>query len=86
MRERMGKQVFGTKLVANGAVGNVLSPLAALLEPPVSPHAQGSDSILYLRPCSPILEPLAVESEEKPFAELLDGWQPRWICAQEARP
>jgi len=76
MRKRVGKQVFGTKLVANRAIGNVLSPLAALLEPSVGANAQSRDSSLHLRSRPPALKRDAIEGEKKSFAKLFNRRQP----------
>jgi hypothetical protein len=35
MREGVREQIFRTKLIKNGAIGNIFSPLAALLEPSI---------------------------------------------------
>jgi hypothetical protein len=36
----MRQQIFRTELIANGAIRNVLSPLAALLKPSIGPYVQ----------------------------------------------
>ena len=56
MRERMREQVLRTKLIANGAIGNIFSPLTALLEPSISTYPQRRDSILHLRSRPPVLK------------------------------
>lgn len=82
----MGKQVFRTNLVANGAFGNVFSALAALLQPPLSTCKQRRDSTLHLRPRSPLVKRVPIESEKKTFAKLLDSRQPRGIAGKWRAP
>src|SRR5260221_9880186 len=86
MRSRMCEQVFRTKLVANSVIGYVLSPLAALLEPPISTDLQRRDSILDLRPRSPVLKRTAIESKQKSFAKLFIGWQPVLVSSKPGAP
>lgn len=86
VRERMGKQVFGAKLVANGAIGNVLSPLAALLEPSVGANAQRCYSLLHLRSLTPALKGVTIKREKETFAELLNCGKPGRISGKRRAP
>jgi hypothetical protein len=78
----MGEQVLGPKLVANGAIRYVLSPLTPLLKPSVSADAQCRDPFLYLRPGTPSMEFGLVQSEKEPFAKLLYRREPRRIAGK----
>src|SRR5688572_13384723 len=82
MRKRMRDQIFRRKLIANCSIGNVLSSLAALLEPSISAYAQRRHSILHLRSRPPVLKSVRIQSEEKSFTKLFNSWQPRWVAGK----
>jgi hypothetical protein len=64
MRQRMREQVFRTKLITNGAIGNIFSPLAALLKPSISAYSQRRNSSLHFRSRPPVSERIAIEGQE----------------------
>jgi hypothetical protein len=64
MRERMREQVLRTKLIANGVIGNIFSPLTALLDPSISACSQRRDSTLHLRSRAPVLKRFSIQSQE----------------------
>ena len=82
MRERVGEQIFGTQLIADRAIQNVLSSLPALMYPTIGACIKSLDTLLHLWARAPREHCLAIQCQEQSFAELLHRGKPRWLPAQ----